>query len=97
MAPGKTKNTDLEKLSFEECLEHLDELVREMESGEIPLEKMISKFEEGSAIAAVCHKKLSSLKQKIEMLQGTKNSPQEEISDPETAEESGELFSDEPF
>ena len=60
---------NLEKCRFEECLRKLDAIVREMESGNVPLEDMISKFEEGSAIAAVCHKKLNSLKQKIEMLQ----------------------------
>ena len=60
---------ELEKCRFEECLRRLDSIVREMESGNVPLENMISKFEEGSAIAAICHKKLSSLKQKIEMLQ----------------------------
>ena len=60
---------ELEKCRFEECLRRLDSIVREMESGNVPLENMISKFEEGSAIAAVCHKKLASLKQKIEMLQ----------------------------
>ena len=59
----------LEKCRFEECLRKLDSLVREMESGQVPLEDMISKFEEGTAIAAICHRKLNSLKQKIEMLQ----------------------------
>jgi len=59
----------LEKCRFEECLRKLDAIVREMESGNVPLEDMISKFEEGSAIASVCHRKLNSLKQKIEHLQ----------------------------
>ena len=57
----------LEKCRFEQCLQKLDALVREMESGQVPLEDMISKFEEGTAIAAICHRKLNSLKQKIEM------------------------------
>ena len=60
---------ELEQCRFEECLRRLDAIVREMESGNVPLEDMISKFEEGSAIASVCHRKLNSLKQKIEMLQ----------------------------
>ena len=59
----------LEKHRFEECLQKLEAIVREMESGTVPLEDMISKFEEGTAIASICHKKLASLKQKIEMLQ----------------------------
>ena len=60
---------ELEQCRFEECLSRLNAIVREMESGNVPLEDMISKFEEGSAIASVCHRKLNSLKQKIEMLQ----------------------------
>ena len=60
---------ELEQCRFEECLRRLDAIVREMESGNVPLEDMISKFEEGSAIAPICHRKLNSLKQKIEMLQ----------------------------
>ena len=59
----------LEQCRFEECLRKLDAIVREMESGNVPLEDMISKFEEGAAIASVCHRKLNSLKQKIELLQ----------------------------
>jgi len=59
----------LEKCRFEECLRKLDAIVREMESGNVPLEDMIARFEEGSAIASICHRKLNSLKQKIEQLQ----------------------------
>ena len=65
----------LEKCRFEECLRKLDSIVREMESGNVPLEDMISKFEEGSAIASICHKKLNSLKQKIELLQPGREAP----------------------
>ena len=59
----------LEKMPFEECMKKLEEIVREMEPGNIPLEEMIAHFETGSAIASICHKKLNTLKQKIEMLQ----------------------------
>ena len=62
----------LEKCKFEECLRKLEDIVHAMESGTVPLEDLIAKFEEGSAIAAICHKKLASLKQKIEILQAGK-------------------------
>ena len=71
----------LEKCRFEECLQKLDALVREMESGQVPLEDMISKFEEGTAIASICHRKLNSLKQKIEMLQPGRAETGEAISE----------------
>ena len=68
----------LEKYQFEECLQRLDVIVQEMESGKMSLEDMIAKFEEGSALASICHKKLAVLKQKIEMLQpGRENAAQE--------------------
>ncbi|MBO4630354.1 MAG: exodeoxyribonuclease VII small subunit [Lentisphaeria bacterium] len=73
----------LEKCRFEECLRKLDAIVREMESGNVPLEDMVSKFEEGSAIASVCHRKLNSLKQKIELLQPEREAA-ENMSQPDT-------------
>jgi exodeoxyribonuclease VII small subunit len=99
MTTGKSKRDNPEKLSFEQCLEQLDTLVREMESGTIPLEEMIVKFEEGTALAAACHKKLDSLKQKIEMLQSSKTPgrrQEAQASAPESTRNSS-LFRDEPF
>ncbi len=69
MAVDPEKIKALEKLPFEDCMARLEEIVQSMETGNVPLEKMISSFEEGSAIAELCHKKLNSLKQKIEILQ----------------------------
>ena len=69
MAVDPEKIKALEKLPFEECMARLEKIVQSMETGNVPLEKMISCFEEGSAIAELCHQKLNSLKQKIEMLQ----------------------------
>ena len=48
---------------------------------------MIAQFEEGSAIASICHKKLNSLKQKIEMLQ-----PGRENAAPQTPAPDDSLF-----
>ena len=97
MAQTKDKNANLEKLSFEQCMEKLSSLVSEMESGNIPLEEMISKFEEGSSIAAVCHRKLADLKQKIEMLQTTKNTPRQKKSEPPEEDDGTTLFENTSF
>lgn len=53
---------------FEKSLERLEELVDEMESGELSLEDMIGHFEEGSKLVGVCTKKLNEVEQKIEKL-----------------------------
>lgn len=68
MATSKKKMEDFEKLSFEEAVERLESIVKNMENGKLPLEKTIEMFEEGGVLAALCHKKLNTLKQKIEIL-----------------------------
>ena len=54
--------------SFEEALAELEQLVREMESGKLPLESMIGKFEAGSRLVALCRSKLDAMSKKIELL-----------------------------
>ena len=56
MAIDEAKIKEFEALSFEEGMMRLEEIVRNMEGGKVPLEQMIGNFEEGSALAAVCHK-----------------------------------------
>jgi exodeoxyribonuclease VII small subunit len=53
---------------FEQSLERLEQLVEEMESGELSLEAMIGHFEEGSKLVGLCTKKLNEVEQKIEKL-----------------------------
>ena len=69
MAVDEAKIREFEALSFEDGMARLEEIVRNMEGGKVPLEQMIANFEEGSALAAVCHRKLASLKRKIDILQ----------------------------
>lgn len=53
---------------FEKAMERLDEIVREMESGDLCLEKMMSHFEEGTEMLALCSRKLNEVERKIEQL-----------------------------
>jgi len=76
---GKTK------LSFEQALTQLEQIVSAMESGEIGLEASIAKYAEGAKLIAHCRKVLDSAEKKIQLL--TAGSGQ-------TLEPSGEL--DEP-
>lgn len=52
---------DKEKeLSFEENIKKLETIVKELESGEVPLDDAINKFNEASNIAKICDKKLKN-------------------------------------
>ncbi len=53
---------------FEECLERLEQIVRELEKGDVPLEKSLTLFEEGMHLSASCRKQLEEAEGKVEIL-----------------------------
>lgn len=54
--------------TFEAALQELESLLKEMESGNLPLEELIARFERGNALSQYCRKKLDSLEKRIEVL-----------------------------
>ena len=67
------------KMSFEESLGRLEQIVREMEAGSLSLEDMIARFEEGQKLLKFCMGKLDEVERKIEVLvkKGDKMAPEE--------------------
>lgn len=61
------------KLTFEKALEQLEQIVREMESGELTLEMALKKFEEGIKLSQFCSQKLEDTEKKITMLTSQAN------------------------
>ncbi len=56
--------------SFEELFQRLEEIVNEMESEELQLEKSLSLFEEGVRLSETLRQHLSTAEQKITELSG---------------------------
>lgn len=52
-------------MTFEESIKRLDEIIKEMESKDIPLERAVALYEEGVKLSAECKKELELTKQKI--------------------------------
>lgn len=57
-----------QKLSFESAMKELEEIVVEMEKGEIPLELSLKKFERGIQLARQSQQQLKDAEQKIQVL-----------------------------
>ena len=55
-----------EKKNFEDSLKKLEKLVAEMESGTLPLDAMMKRFEEGRRLVAFCTAELETIRQRIE-------------------------------
>lgn len=56
------------KLNLEKSIADLETLVDELESGDLPLEKAMKKFEEGIKLTRQCQKALKEAEQKVEIL-----------------------------
>jgi len=56
------------KISFEKSLKQLEQIVQELESGNLPLEKAMKKFEEGVKLSKFCSEKLDETEKKISVL-----------------------------
>lgn len=66
------------KLSFEESLARLDEIVRHLEKGDLPLSDSLRLFEEGTALLASAGKMLDEAEQKVVKLRkGADRQPEE--------------------
>lgn len=53
---------------FEECLQRLEQIVGELEKGEIPLERALGLFEEGIQLSNSCRTELEQAEGKVEVL-----------------------------
>ena len=53
---------------FETALEELEQVVEQLESGELSLEDSLSAFEKGVGLVRFCNQKLNEVEKKIEML-----------------------------
>ena len=53
------------KMTFEQALARLDEIVRRLEKGELPLNDSLKLFEEGTALITTCSKMLDEAEQKV--------------------------------
>ena len=56
------------KKTFEQSLKQLEKIVQELESGDLPLEKAIKKFEEGIQLSKFCSRKLDETEERINVL-----------------------------
>lgn len=56
------------KLTFEQAYDSLEELVREMESDEMPLSVLIEAYERGIQLHALCQKRLEEAQGRIEVI-----------------------------
>ncbi len=56
-------------LPFEEALQKLESIVETMEAGDLPLEALVTRYEEGTKLVKICQEKLAEAELKIQQLE----------------------------
>jgi exodeoxyribonuclease VII small subunit len=64
---SKSKPRESE-LNFEGAMDRLEKIVEQMESGKLPLEDLIVRYEEGMNLVKICQERLANAEQKIEII-----------------------------
>lgn len=66
---SKVAKSVAEEPAFEEALQRLETIVESMESDDLPLEQLLTRFEEGTRLARLCQNRLADAEIKIQKLE----------------------------
>ena len=59
----------MEELNFEQALARLEQIVRELEGGNVPLDDLMRLYEEGTALVKSCTERINAAEQKVKLVQ----------------------------
>ncbi|MEQ8412060.1 MAG: exodeoxyribonuclease VII small subunit [Erythrobacter sp.] len=59
---------DIDSMSFEQALAALEQVVRQLESGDVPLDESIALYERGEKLRAACQTRLDAAQARIEKI-----------------------------
>jgi len=82
MTQPEQPSTEQPQRSFEQALVELEQRVKHLDSGELPLEQALTLFEEGVALVQECHDKLDLAERRIAELTESSEGPQEHPFEP---------------
>jgi exodeoxyribonuclease VII small subunit len=63
-----TEGAKVADLSFEQALARLETIVNQLESGDLPLDEAIARYEEGDALRKQCQARLDAAQARIEQV-----------------------------
>jgi len=62
---------ELKDLSYEQAKQQLDAIVSQLEDKDLPLDDMVTLWEQGEKLAAVCEERLAGARARLEALRPT--------------------------
>ena len=67
-ASAGAQDTGVPAASYEEAMQELEALVRRLESGEMPLDQLLSGYQRGAALLQFCRERLQAVEDQIKVL-----------------------------
>ena len=74
-ARSTTRSKDAPPASYEAALEELEQLVAQLESGQLPLDSLLERYQRGAALLAFCRQKLEAVENQIKVFEGGEPKP----------------------
>jgi exodeoxyribonuclease VII small subunit len=71
----QTAVTGLAPVSYEAALQELEQLVSRLESGQLPLDQLLTAYQRGAELLAFCRDKLSAVEHQIKVLESAELKP----------------------
>lgn len=68
LAHMEDQGSDISQMSFEDALRALEDVVRRLETGEVPLDESIDLYERGEALRKHCQARLDAAQARIEKI-----------------------------
>ena len=54
--------------SYEEALQELEQLLAKLESGQLPLDQLLTHYQRGASLLAICRERLTAIENQISVL-----------------------------
>jgi len=61
---------DLSHLSYEHALAELEQLLADMEGGQLPLDQLLESYRRGAELLGLCRSRLQTVEQQVKVLEG---------------------------
>lgn len=78
MKTEEKERNDRDEMTFETALARLEQIVKELEGGSVPLDDLMKLYDEGTELVKLCTEKISAAEQKVRLVQMKNGSPAEE-------------------
>ncbi|MBE6579750.1 MAG: exodeoxyribonuclease VII small subunit [Clostridia bacterium] len=59
----------MEEMTFEQALARLEQIVKELEGGNVPLDDLMRLYDEGTTLVKACTEKITAAEQKVRLVQ----------------------------